>query len=221
MLRPCVARIMSLSRGWNTISWIGTVGSPERTRCHLPPLSSETNRPNSVPTYNTDGFFGILGHRRHGVAGRQALVDRAEVVAAVDARIDVALVVVVLVVVERRVDGAGVVLRRHQAGHIRVLRHVREPRREVGPRLAAVPRHVHHAIVRSGQDQSRLLRRLDDLHEVAVRAHAVVARDRDAFAGHAHQRQRRRDSRRCVRSPLIAVQLWPRSVDRNSFSAPA
>ena len=53
------------------------------------------------------------------------------------------------------------------------------------------------------QDQPGLLRRLDDLHEVAVRPHAVVARDGDALAGHAHQRQRVA-IRRCVRSPLIA-----------------
>src|SRR4029453_1278997 len=37
MLRPCVARIMSLSRGWNPISWIGTVGRFPLKRVHGPP----------------------------------------------------------------------------------------------------------------------------------------------------------------------------------------
>ena len=58
MLRPWVARIMSLSRGWNTISWIGTVGTLPLTRVHLPPRSGLTNKPNSVPEYSTFGFFG-------------------------------------------------------------------------------------------------------------------------------------------------------------------
>ena len=57
MLRPCVARIMSLSRGCNVISLIGTVGRFAFTRIHCAPLLTETNRPNSVPTYRTLGFF--------------------------------------------------------------------------------------------------------------------------------------------------------------------
>ena len=58
MLRPCVATIMSLSRGWKTISWIGTVGRFDLIRIHLPPRSGLTNSPNSVPEYSTFGFFG-------------------------------------------------------------------------------------------------------------------------------------------------------------------
>ena len=49
MLRPCVATIMSLSRGWKTISWMGTVGRPLLKRCQRPPRSRLTNRPNSLP----------------------------------------------------------------------------------------------------------------------------------------------------------------------------
>ena len=142
MLRPCVARIMSLSRGWRTISYIGTVGRPERMRVHVPPRSIETNSPNSVPTYSTPASSDLRSPCVTTWPAGDAVADRSEVVAAVNARVDVGAVVVVA-------RGRRTPRRRCRrraptapAGRHRRPSAARELRGEVGPVLAAVPRHV-------------------------------------------------------------------------------
>ncbi len=191
MLRPCVATIMSLSRGWMMISWIGTVGRLDLTRVHLPPRSGLTNSPNSEPGIEHARVLRILRHRHHRVALRNALADRAEVVAAVDAGVDVGAHVVGAMVVEGRVDHVDVVRRGGQARHVRVLRHARELAGDVGPGLA-VPGHVHLAVIGAGIQHAGRLRRFDQLHDVAVGLHAVVLGDGEFLGDAAHQRQRLR-----------------------------
>ncbi len=130
----------------------------------------------------------ILGHRRHGVALRNAFADRTEVVAAVDAGIHIGAVIVGTMVVEGRIHDVHVVRGRRQARHIRIRRHALEPVGDVGPGLAVL-RHVHLAVVGAGIEHAGVLRRFDQLHDVAVGLHAVVSGDGDLLAGDAHQPQ--------------------------------
>ena len=48
--RPCVARIIALSRGWSVISSMRTVGRFALMRTQLFARSIDTNRPVSAPT---------------------------------------------------------------------------------------------------------------------------------------------------------------------------
>ncbi len=132
----------------------------------------------------------VLGHRHDGVALGNALTDRAEVVAAVDAGIHVNVHVVGAMIVEARVDHVDVVHGRHQARHVGVLRHAREAGRDVGPGLAAILRHVDLAIVRAGIEHAGGPGRLDELHDVAVGLDTVVLGNLELFGLDVHQRQR-------------------------------
>jgi hypothetical protein len=134
------------------------------------------------------GILRIFGQRHHHLSLGQTLADQAEVLAAVGARVDIVVVVVVPVVIKRDIDGVGVVRRGHQAGYIRVVRHVRETRVDVGPRLAAVLGHVDRAVVGAGVEHPGLLRRLGDLDQVSVRLHPVMLGDREILRHRAHER---------------------------------
>ena len=97
---------------------------------------------------------------------------------------DVRLEVVAAVAVERQVRGAFARARRLDAAHPRALRHAGHVRAHVGPRGAAVTRHLHVPIVGADPDEARPKGRFRDRDDRAVEFGAGVV-DRHA-AGRLH-----------------------------------
>ena len=106
MLRPCVATIRSLSRGWIQ----DVVRAHGRVIVHEPlpglPPSSEMNSPNSVPTNSRSLFFGSSRIDLHVAVGGQVARDALEGLAVVARDEDVRMQVVAAMSVDRDVGRA-------------------------------------------------------------------------------------------------------------------
>ena len=160
MPRPCVAMSIALSRGWIVISSTRMFGKfAPLSRRQLLPRSIERKMPVSVGRYSTSGFFRSSVIDRATSPLRFALSDRNVAPKSLLTQMCVSksfnrcASCVTYTVPASNFDGDDF---RHEAA-------LHEPghpvRQRLVPRLAAVLRHAHDAIVRAGVVDARLLRR--------------------------------------------------------------
>ena len=167
MLRPCVPTRRSLSRGCTRMSSTRTRGRPVMNGFHSRPPSSETSRPNSVPTKSRAGFL-VSSSITFTLPRGRLFVERLPGPAVVARHVDVRVPVVVAVVVEREVAGGRVEPRRLDARHLVVPFRPGDVARDIGPRDAAVPAHLHVPIVGAHPDEIAATRRFGERRDVAV-----------------------------------------------------
>ena len=117
-----------------------------------------------------------MGVAQHGV--RNSVGDRLPRLAVVLGAKDERIAIVDLVPVYREVCRAGVVTRRFDVRHRAPLRELVNIGRDIGPRLAAIARELHIAVIGAGPDQARLFGRFGDGKHHAGIFHAdIVARE--------------------------------------------
>ncbi len=92
--------------------------------------------------------------------------------------------------IERHVDRAFVEPRRHHLGHEQPLRHARHLVHQRRPVLAAVARHGKAAVVGAGVQQAGAFRRFRQRHDRRPRLDAVMTRELNLAALHAHRLER-------------------------------
>ena len=125
MPRPKVPSTRSFSRFWIAMSRTAIVGTPAILHPVLAAVLAQVG-PNSVPANSRSRIDVIFGDRVGRAARRQIAGDRRPRPAAVGALEQVRREVAVLVVLERGVDRARVVLRRADARDVGVGRHAGE-----------------------------------------------------------------------------------------------
>ena len=146
--RPCVP--ITRSSSLITRSRIDEAGMFIRSDCQLAPSSAENTTSRSVPANSSPGFFGSSRTTLTGPIGLMPETMRVQVRPRVVRPVDVRTHVVAADRVHRDVGGVGVEVAGVDLRDLVPRAQLR--RRHVLPRLAAVARHVHEAIVGAGPD---------------------------------------------------------------------
>ena len=157
----------------------------------LPALAAiERQKESGVgPEIEHVGIAQILGQRPRDFAlevRRHGAERLTEVVADEDPRLEV----VEAMTVERHVNRALVESRRHDLRHERSLRHARHLVDDLCPGLAAIARHRQAAVVSARVEQARALGRFRQRDDRRPGLDAVVPRELDVAALHAHRLER-------------------------------
>ena len=169
--RPCVAAMISWSRGWMRRSCTGTVGKPGHEALPRLPAVHRDVRADVGAEEEQVLVDEILPDHVHVVrsADGQVRRDRREGLAEIVRHEDVRLEVAVAMVVVRHEERHRIVRRRLDARDVRPGRNAGDVRRQLLPRAAVVPRDPEAAVVGAGVENPRANRRLVQRDDRAVR----------------------------------------------------
>ena len=159
--------------------WTGVTGRPVCSGCHDPAVVERDVDARLGAEEQQSLALGILANRAREVVGRNAADDLRPALAVVRRLVDVGRAVGPLIPVAGQIRGARIVRRRVDQADARERRQIR--RRDVRPRLSAVTRHVHDAVIGARPDDAAVdgRRREGEDRRVGFDAR-LIERDRPA-----------------------------------------
>ena len=119
----------------------------------------------------------VLRETQHRAIFRKIAGDRGPRLAVVRRLQQIRFEIFVLVIVESRIDGVRVEVRRRQTTDIRFIGHARK-RLVLGPVPAAIAGHLNQSVVSPNVDQPFFLRRFCKSHNIAVERSRRILRHR-------------------------------------------